>query len=440
MRTSHHRIAPVRCAFASLVLSLAFCCSNFTCDFKNCCKAQEAAQERGDLPDSETQEAPFEIAIQRLIDDYDSFMNKRAALEGTYRRIGLVLEETEKDFSLLQAENLQQQLNAAVTAYATMEFNRTTPRPTLVQSRDRNIRRQQDIANNNYFATQNMLNADALMRSEQVRQLSTAQQATIRKRAEAIQDFQQLQADLGEWNAKYFTFFPLYWRYADTEGIRTESENESILAKLRFAPANNVPAKIIKGLIELRLDRNDDALDSLTEAIDQNSGFTSIAYASRAMVHLNRDENKKATKDMQQASKLDPKDRFVVWFKAEFAARRGDFGTAKKTLLSLSAEQDLEIAARRRLAFLCTTGKDRSDRDIAKGLEQAQLVSDLTGSEDWYSELVLAIALYGTKDIKEALNMVEHAKLLAKEENADRCDSILSKMEANEPIDWDFLW
>lgn len=106
--------------------------------------------------------------------------------------------------------------------------------------------------------------------------------------------------------------------------------------------------------------------------------------------------------------------------------------------MKLESQQDFEIAARRLLAILSTTGKERTSREIATGLEHATVASDLTGTEDWYSELVMAISLHAAGNAKEAMSKAVHAKLLAKDKNMELCQEVITAIDTQTRVTWDY--
>jgi tetratricopeptide (TPR) repeat protein len=442
MRLAFSIFADARQDVVSLLLNVTMCIVNVTISLEHYCLAQAPTQNAGA---NTLKETPDESSLQRLIDEYAGFMDRFAAMQQSYRRIESVFQDTEKDFSLLQAESLKQQFSAAMTASAAMALASGDPlqNPFVRDNGPRLPRTQSGVpsetpAINTALSTLDAVNVELIMRTEQVRQLSAAQQAIVRKRAEAVQDLQKLQQDYVDWNAKWPSYFRSFWRFTDAECIRTDSENEIILAKLKVAPENNLPAKIAKSLLELRLDRKDDALVSINQALNQNTSLDAIAYSVRALIHIKKGGNSKANQDLQQAIKRAPNDHFVWWFRARFAVQRKDFGTAKKALMKLESQQDFEIAARRLLALLCTTGKERTAREVATGLDHATVASDLTGTEDWYSELVMAIAIHAAGNTKEAMSKAVHAKLLAQEKNIELCEKVITAIETQEKVSWDY--
>jgi tetratricopeptide (TPR) repeat protein len=419
----------------TLAINIALCIFALTAVFsvfQNLCWSQEKKTERNVSGFDAT-------ALKRLLEEYDSHMGKQAAMESTYQRLSTVFLETQNEIAELESEMLRQQFAAQLTTMQAIDFSMSTPRPSATESRDRKTIQQQNAANNQYVATVNEINKQLTMRSEQVRQLSNAERVTIKRRLEAMQDLAKLQRDVATWKQKLPTFLDSYWRFSDPEGIHTKAENEEILAALKLATPSNLSARIIQGLVELRLGQTQEALESLNKVVIEETALSPVAMAARGLVHAVRNEKKEAKTNMQNALKVAPKNLLVVWLKCQMDVVQGDFAGSKKELAILTKEQDHEIAARRRQAVLGSIRSGKTARESAIALQHAQLVSDLTGSEDWYSELVLGMALNATGNSIEAQAKAEHARLLAKDENVALCDNVLAWIETKEPIEWKFF-
>ena len=164
-----------------------------------------------------------------------------------------------------------------------------------------------------------------------------------------------------------------------------------------------------------------------------------ITYLSTHFLLLKLNEKKEAKTNMQNALKYAPKNLHVLWLKCQMDVVQGDFSGSKRELAILTNEQDHEIAARRRQAILGSIRSGKTARESTIALQHAQLVSDLTGSENWYSELVLGMALNATGNSIEAQAKAEHARSLAKDENVELCDTVLAWIETKEPIEWKFF-
>lgn len=97
--------------------------------------------------------------------------------------------------------------------------------------------------------------------------------------------------------------------------------------------------------------------------------------------------------------------------------------------------QQHEIAARRMIAILASIRPSKTERDSAKALQHARLACALTGSENWYSELVLAMSLHSTGDKAEALTTAKHSRELANDENVELCDRVIEWISVAKPIE-----
>jgi Flp pilus assembly protein TadD len=278
------------------------------------------------------------------------------------------------------------------------------------------------------------------MRTEQVRQLSSAQQATVRRHFEAVNDGIKLRNEIIAWQQKSDSFLDSYWRFSDPEGNQTKEYNEQILEQWKLASDENVAAKIVQGLLELRLGQSKEALQTLSTAIGRETKWNAVAFAARSIVYSYRNEKQKAKQDLIAAYRLAPKNSYVLWLRAMHFALQGDYASAKKEFSKLVVGQQHEIAARRMLAVLDTIRPLKTERDSANALDHARLASALTGSENWYSELVLAMSLHATGDQVEALTTAKHSRELASDENVEHCDRVIEWISADKPIElnWKF--
>jgi tetratricopeptide (TPR) repeat protein len=371
--------------------------------------------------------------------EYEKHMSGQIVLVQTYERLMTVFRETENDIVQLKNERIRRELAMEETMMAAMVFASTTPAPTPVPFNQRNLLTPQAIANRNYNAARGAFMLELNNGSGQLSQLNSTEQYSVRRRAEAFQDYQQLEMDLAQWNQKWPLFFDRFWQFSDPESKRTAAENEAILAELANASAGHTPALIIKGLVEYRLGQSDQALISLGQAISQNTMLDPIAYAARALVYESRDDGPRARKEMTLAFKAAPQNTYVMWFKAKWAGAQGDFSTAKKLLTRLVDTQQHEVASRHLLAILTAMQPNPLRRDIEAAITHARLASDFTGEEDWFSELVLAMALQVQNKKKESLEKAEHALELAEDTNQERCKKVIEWIENNGPLEWPIL-
>jgi len=126
----------------------------------------------------------------------------------------------------------------------------------------------------------------------------------VRRHFEAMNDALKLQWEIIAWQQKGLSFLDSYWRFSDPEGNQTKAYNEQILEQLKLAPEENVAAKIVQGLLELRLGQNKEALGTLSTAIREETIFSAVALAARSIVYSCRNEKQRAKQDLIAAYKL----------------------------------------------------------------------------------------------------------------------------------------
>ena len=378
------------------------------------------------------------LAIQRVNSEYDSHVAKQTGFESTYQRIGMVLNETEVEMGKIQNEGIQQQFALSNLAFQSLQIGNPNrnPSPPSINRQGRNEAR---AVQNAAVAEQNRIGIESTIRTEQLRQLSATQQAIVRRRMEASRDFEKLQQEVSAWQQKWPALFDPYWRHTDPEGMHTKRENEEVLVALKLRAPNNVPAMIAQGIVEIRLGQSREAVKTLDEAIRTETSLNVIAFAARSLAHSTLDEKQKSKADLQKAIAAAPKNSYLKWLRADLAASQGDFSTAKKELSSLLTVQDHEIGARRFLAVLIAIRPGKSSKDSADALKHAQLASDLSGDDNWYSELVLSMAMNVAGKTEEALAKANHANELAKEESTEKCRQVIDWIKKKESLDWTFV-
>ncbi len=392
-----------------------------------------------------SEEGGIAAAIMRAHADYGSFMDKRTGFETTYKRIEKVFEETQGDLMSIRSEWLQQQIELSNLSFQQMVLGdpqqpNTQQRPTNLPANSNRANRRglspAELETNAILNAKTAIDIESAMRSEQIRQLSVTQQAVFRRRMEATRDFEMLRKEFSTWQQKWPSQFDPYWRHTDPECIRTVQENEEALEAMKARSPLNVPALIAQGLLETRLGRPGDAIKTLDAAIRMDTNLNPIAYSARALTHSDKQKSKL---DLTKAIGSAPKNPYVKWLRAKLAASQGDFSTAKNELSGLLALQDHEIAARRFIAVLIAIRPGKSAKDPADALQHAKLASDLTGKENWYSELVLSMALNVSGKTEEARTKAEHAKELSKDESAGLCTKVIEWIETKGPINWEFI-
>ena len=411
---------------ASLKIAISFLvCTPFSQNFSY-------AQEAQETPGSAVVRSDAN-AVKRVHGDYDAYMAKRTGFEATYTRIGKVFEETEVDLTSIRNTELQQQM--ALSNLAFQQMNITDPGPITSLRPGSRANLDRNMAQNNRAR----IDIEAAMRSEQLRQLSTTQQAVFRRRLEAARDLETLRNDVSVWQQKWTALFNPYWQFTDPEGIRTIAQNQEVLEALKGRAENNVPALLAQGLVEFRLGQTTEAIKTLDEVIRLNTQLNPIALAARSLAHASKNDKQKAKVDVQKAIGAEPKNPYVKWLRASLTASQGDFATSKKELGNLVSIQEHETAARRFLAVLIALRPAKGKKDPADALDHAQMAADLSGQQNWYSELVLSMALHVSGKSEEAIAKAEHAKELATGEMVVRCENVIAWIKTDEPLDWKFV-
>ena len=366
--------------------------------------------------------------VAKLVQDFEKHLEKQSSFNASRKRIAEVLLETEIEFNKLKVEVIQNEASALITSEQLRNL-----RPTASTPQGRTEREA-----NRQVATR--VNLELAMRSEQVRQLSSAQQTTVRRHLEAVNDALRLHQEIIAWQQKGLSFLDSYWRFSDPEGNQTKAYNEQILEQWKLASDENVAAKIVQGLLELRLGQSKEALQTLSTAIGEETIFNAVAFAARSIVYSHRNEKQRAKQDLIAAYKLAPKNSYVLWLRATHFAMQGNYASAKKELAPLVVGQQHEIATRRMIAILSSVRPSKTSRDSLNALQHARLVSALTGSDNWYSELVLAMSLQASGNQVDALATAIHSRELANDENVDLCDRVIEWISADKPIElnWKF--
>ena len=126
------------------------------------------------------------------------------------------------------------------------------------------------------------------------------------------------------------------------------------------------------------------------------------------------------------------------WLRARIAASQKQFGTAESEWKPLVNLKPFELEARRSLALVAYARSEKTPSAAKQSLKEARLAFDLEPTHDWFSHLVLALALRAAKDDPEAAKELDQARELATDENAALCERLRETIDAGEPFVWDF--
>ncbi len=396
------------------------------------------AQEPVDKPNDEKSPVSTRLrALDQLKRDYGAFLEKRTRLSNSYQGYERTLRDTENDLRTINNEGVRQQfelMRSTMLASSGADLLNTVGTNGAPAGLPRGANYVGAIAQ-----VQLMDQLNAAMRAEEIRQLDSTAQATLRRRLECFQGVVKVQREWTEWQSEWPKYMDRYWSYGDPERQFAKSENQLVLDALQTHGPENYPALIVSAMLMERMGNLQEAKGIIDRVIRDETGLQAVAIAVRAMLFTALDDAKQAKVDLAKAIKLDRVNPHVRWIRAQLAAQRQDWSTAETEWKSLASTKEHEIAARRCLALLSSLRAKRSPREGAKALMQAQLAADLTPSRCWYSSLVLAIAQYAAKNDAEAVKLLTSAEKEADEENLELCKEIRTKIADRAEVTWDFL-
>ncbi len=110
--------------------------------------------------------------------------------------------------------------------------------------------------------------------------------------------------------------------------------------------------------------------------------------------------------------------------------------TEAKAVLTLPAHEN---DARRLLALIYAVRAQKNPALASKAMEQAKLVSVLSGEKDWSSQMIMAMASYTSNDFDKARDLLNEASANATDENRVFCDDLAFCFESKETFSWNFL-
>jgi tetratricopeptide (TPR) repeat protein len=176
------------------------------------------------------------------------------------------------------------------------------------------------------------------------------------------------------------------------------------------------------------------------ESIAENPGaLQPIALMTQALIQAKREKEKDAKQAMQASIKLDRSNPYCRWLRAQLALTQKQTTIAETEWKALAANPNFFSAANRRLAinFAQRSKKTPGDANRAVLAATKSLQSDDTKAT-WFAHYVLAIALYTAGKTDEAIESLDKAVELAKEDQLERCASLRKAIDAAEIPDFDF--
>lgn len=408
-------------------------------DGPSICVAQDTATESSgeiDLP---------LLALEKIQVEYAEYLAKRKRIHEEYGRLVETLKQTEEDFQKISNESIRNQLLAM---QASLQSSQMSTMLQQLRTQDRvlpNPRANKGVTAIQLGRLQNRMirekataDLNTAIKGEELRQLDSASQAIVRRRAECIQSGFALEQEWVQWQLQWPKFMELYWPHCDPEQSFTRSAINARLKILKKSDPEDFAAMIAKALLMERIGEVDRGLKILDEVTNAESSLESTAWFTKALLLHSIDKDKDAKGAYLRGTKTDNKSPINGWLKGRIASREKQWSIAESQWKSILDHQPFEIQARRELAILHYARIAKSVNESRKCLKEAQTAFDLEPTHDWYSHFVLALALHAANDSAKAKEQIEEALRLATEENQLLCQKLSTAIQNNESLEWDF--
>lgn len=380
-------------------------------------------------------------ALTEIRNDYADYLAKRARIHDDYRKVEETLRRTAEELQRIGNDALRQQLLAMQSTLQSMQIEETLFGLTgdaADPAANPRRRRGPPGMEGELLRAKAMADLDVAIRAVQLNQLDAASQATVRRRLDCIQTGMTLQNEWLQWQQGWPTFLQRYWPHADPERRFTRKQIEARLAILRDAAPEDYAAMIASALLLERLGRDEDALATIDRVIAARTVFDSTALCVKGLILNSRQEDKASKDALQLAAKRANRSLFDRWIRARIAASRREFAAAEAQWKTLATLKPFELEARRSLALVAYARSEKTPSAAKQSLKEARLAFDLEPTHDWYSHLVLALALRAAKDDREGDEELRQSRELATDENAELCERLRESLETGEPFAWDF--
>jgi len=407
--------------------------------------------------DSQSIDHDFLASIEKIRQDYSSFIEKRKQILADYENVLLLLKETEGDMQSIQVEGVRQHFMAIDSALksslyesAAIDFiGRTNSIAEKYAAenkgspmRGRRVAERQVRSILNQKAKADL---ETARRMVELQQLSTAQRAVVQRRIETIQKGHSLQQEWMQWHADWSKFMDRYWPHSDPERRFTNAEVETRLEALAKADPQDFAAMITSALLLQRIGKHQQALEMIDNSLIIKHSLETTAQLAKVSILLSLKKNKEAkalqlaiTKAQAAAPQAQqhPIDR---WLKARIAASQKQYPQAEVEWKALINHKPMELEARRALAMLGFVRAEKSPTEGKRALKEAQLAMDLEPRPDWFSHFVLGAAMHAADQGAKAREVLSEAAKTATAENLQLCDRLTKHIEDGEPFEWDFV-
>ncbi len=383
--------------------------------------------------------------LEFLENEYGTFQKQGSELQNRFERIVKVFSDSEKDMKAIQNETLRQQMNQANSDIQQMflqiqqqSVQAAANQSTKNQRNDRNLTQQ----SNRLAVEEAQLGLGNFARSQQMAQLSASQQLVFRNYQQAMGDFQILSIDFQKWQIKSIEYLRRYWRFSDPEGMNSSKLNEQRLQILKQSEPSNPYALLTRGLLAIRVDNENEAEESLTR-ISMNGGpISPIADAGLALLYSIKKQKQKSQESLRRSkvgqSNFAAVGPYVSWISAQVSMAQHGYPAALKELDRLMDIKEFDLPSRRQITLIRSLEGKAKHKPSEKNLKNIRLVSDFSGRDDWYTELVYAMCLYTNDFQKEAMTRAEHALEIVPEDRRVECKKVLDAIADGTELTWAF--
>lgn len=385
-------------------------------------------------------------ALRIIHREFDQHTERRTQLRQDRERMQATLNETEQEMRNIRDESLRKQMDlmqlqweeASYDAALQDEADRITNlRPATAQERARensSSRANQTLLGINQLLTRN----DQRSVSLDLSQLESASRLIVQRRMKVFQDGAKWQQDVAKWIEERPKFFDRYWRFTDPSRILPRPECEAMLSVFKMHASNNYPAIIAQSLLEERLGQTIEARQHIDIVLKEKTPLHGVATAVRGVIHGATKEPKKANTDFIAALKIDRTNPYFRFLRARYNASQQEWKVAEDEATAILKSKELELDARRLLGAIYAIRAQKIPKYVIKAKEQARLIHGFTGDSEWYSNLLMAMALSVSNATDEALIEGEKSLSQASDEQKPFVESIVASIQSKDAFLWDF--
>ncbi|WP_146399191.1 hypothetical protein [Planctomycetes bacterium CA13] len=401
-----------------------------------------------DNPGNQFQEVE---ALQTIHRELNEYCQKKVLLADELKRIEKALNETEKDMQVVRQEALKKQINLMVYQQRERECREALQDQANLFTRGGsnenggvgatiNTRSGYPLKLDRHLTQMNFFSANQgqIRESIQLSQLNAASQLILQRRTKTLQDSVTWQQSFASWIQDGPSYFDRYWRFTDPSRQWTVAQCEAMLATFQEVELETYPSLIAQSLLQERLGKSTQALESINKVVHSQTPMHFVARAVRGMVQQSLGKTREARVELFAAVKADKLNPYIRFQLARYYTLKEDWNGAEKEANFLLKSPELELDARRMLAVIYSLQAKEINSASFKAKEQATLVDRLSGDEDWFGKLLMAMALSVSNEHDEALTHGDKAIEFAADEQIPFVESIVQSIKDGSPLKWDF--